>query len=659
MEFKMKKFLKVVVGLAIFIAMVYPASTLKAQVFGEFTEIEIVDNVGYQSIKDNPNTVIIPDTVWGQPPNYVINPQTDLDLDNGYYGGQNNFGIPMGFEYEFNGEIYSSVFININGFITFGQRDGDVFKQPPFLAAATKTPNALFFEDPTYPVNVLAPFWGDHKYRRVSEFFDGFAITEIMYLQDDVNNRFIVEWKDLNINYMFNGEEIKSSVGNFQVIIYESEFEYSRQGDIEFAYGQVNTNNNSGDSRVITQGASVGIKGEGIVSGGEADFLNGLVHDEDETLEEAGDSKILTQAWTPSGGTDKRIKFTAAGSANFEEFWGDGDVDFSKAEGNKHFNLPQNRYVTVNDARIIMNSVATKVPLDPIRRRAAYHGDVNHDGRYYINEQGTRVNIPWRNKIFSDSLPNEVSSLKQILFEANEEDAAWIMAYLGAHVIELPWLLDTLMRNGKITDYPTADNFVFGEPQKMNELYQVPVYLDKAHDGKLSGKFDLNAEVDMVIANKQLDGNRIITTNGTKTVVFAGFGKFSATEPIATIFVRSASDAINVSDIRFNNEEKEDISIISSVEENVLDNSITTIPNPMSNNTTISVNLNTTANYDVSVYDMLGNKVKTLGTGVFESGINTFDWDRTNINGNRVNSGVYFLRIEGNSNVLSQKIIVE
>lgn len=654
----MKKFLKFVVGLAIAIVLIYPAST-KAQVLGEFTEIEIVEGVPYSSIFEEVGTVIIPDTVWGQPPNYVVNTSNDLDLDNGYYGGTNNFGIPIGFEYEFNGEIYDRVFININGFISFGQKEEGVFKQPPFLAAATKTPTALFFEDPTYPVNVLAPFWGDHRYRRVSESFAGFAATDIMYKEYD--DKFIIEWKDLNINYRFDGEAIKSSVGNFQVIIYKSIYQYSKQGDIEFAYGQVNTNNESGDSRVITTGASVGIKGEGIVSGGEADYLNGLIYGDNNTIDDAAESKMLTQAWTPSGGTDKRIRFTAAGSANFEEFWGDGDVDFSKAQGNKHFNLPQNRYVTINDARIIMNSVATDVPLDPIRRRAAYHGDVNHDGRYYVNDQGVRVNIPWRNEHYADSLPNDVSSLKQILFEANEEDAAWIMTYLGSHITKLPWLLDTLVRNGKLTNEDSrADNFVIGDIKKFkDDIYQIPIYINGANEGTISGKFNVNSQIVNVIDNAQLQENELSMTYGTNIVVIAGFGKYTSDEPILTLFVRNNSEMINITDVRFNNEEKEDFDVISSVEDNVVYNEVTTIPNPLSNNTAISVNISNTNNYKVAIYDMLGNKVRVLSNGIVESGLNTFEWDRTNNNGARVNSGVYFFRVEGNNTIISEKLIVE
>lgn len=646
----MKQFLKFVVGLAMLLILAYPASKLQAQVLGEFTSIEIVDGVPYTSIEGDTNVVVIGEN-FALPPNYLTK-----DLDDGYYGGTGNAGVPLGFQFEFNGEIYDRIFINVNGFVSFGQIDEGVLKQPPFLALATKTPNALFFEDPTYPVNVLAPFWGDHRYRTIAESFNGFAPTEVMFVAK--TDRFIVEWKDLNINYRLNGEVIKSSVANFQLIIYKSVYPFSKQGDVEFAYGQVNTNNDSGDSRVVTQGASVGVKGEGIVSGGKADYLNGLEYGSN--FDDAQNSTRLTQAWQPSGGTDKRIRFTAAASSNIEEFWGDGDVDFSKAEGNKHFGLPQNRYVTVNDVRIIMNSVATAIPLDPVRRRAAYHGDVNHDGRYYINDQGVRINIPWRNKNYADSLPNEVSSLKQILFAANEEDAALILSYFGNHVFELPWLLDTATKNGKVsTPVSYADGLVFGEISKINDMYQIPVYLNTAHDGKLSAKFRMNTEVVNVIGNKQLDGNQFMTSYGTNIVVFAGFGEFNSDEPIATLYVRADAEVINVTEVRLNNEDKSDLSIVSSVNTSSDVETITSTPNPFTTNTTITVNVPKTGRYNVAVYDMLGNQIQVLSNGTLESGVNTFDWNGTNSGNIKVNSGVYIFRLEGNGSTISQKLIVE
>ncbi|MPN15199.1 hypothetical protein SDC9_162528 [bioreactor metagenome] len=58
----------------------------------------------------------------------------------------------------------------------------------------------------------------------------------------------------------------------------------------------------------------------------------------------------------------------------------------SKAPGGRHasFMNIQNLFVTVSDVRTIMKSVVTGVPLDSVYRKAAFHADVHHDGRYYF-----------------------------------------------------------------------------------------------------------------------------------------------------------------------------------------------------------------------------------------------------------------------------------
>jgi flagellar hook assembly protein FlgD len=45
-----------------------------------------------------------------------------------------------------------------------------------------------------------------------------------------------------------------------------------------------------------------------------------------------------------------------------------------------------------------------------------------------------------------------------------------------------------------------------------------------------------------------------------------------------------------------------------------------------------------------SVHDVSGRLVRTLADGTFESGPHTLRWDGSAENGQRVTSGVYFLR---------------
>lgn len=368
----MKKFLITAVGIVILLA-VSISPRLFAQINGEYKSISIVENVTYEELTTK---TVIPNTAFSLGPNYI-----QEDSDDGYYR------VNLGFDFEMNGEVFNQAWICVNGFITL--------TPPPFLPA--KNVNALFLDANNYPVNVIAPFWGDHYYRDDENFFtEGFVPSEISYNVETINHDdgtvqrvFVVQWKNLNINYRLGNEDIKSSVGNFQLRLYESLDAFSYQGNIEFAYGTVGPTNRPDltDTRVITSGSVVGIKGEGKLVGEGADYLNGLVYDQDIAV--AGTSQAKTTTWQPSGGSDKRILFSALSVFNVAEWWGDGDVDFSKARGNKHFGMAQNRFVTANDVRLIMRSVANNIPLDPVRRRQAYHGDVNHNGRYYFANDGS------------------------------------------------------------------------------------------------------------------------------------------------------------------------------------------------------------------------------------------------------------------------------
>ncbi|HRP02221.1 MAG TPA: T9SS type A sorting domain-containing protein [Candidatus Kapabacteria bacterium] len=640
----MKKILFTAVGMAIACFMTYTSPKATAQVFGEYKSITLVENKPYEEI----NGTNVSPSLFALPPNYIGN-----DRNDGYVK------VNLGFDFEFNGEIFHQAWISTNGFITLSA--------PPNLPAPN--PQALFLEANNYPNNVIAPYWGDHYLRDSTDFFtQGFVPSSISYTtitETDDNNVsykvFVVQWKNLNINYLVDGTPVKSSVANFQVRLYESKDAYSKQGNIEFCYGTIGPKNRPDitDTRVITKGAVVGIKGEGKMIGEGADYLNALYFDKDINL--AGTREDKTSDWQPSGGSDKRILLTATVRFNVAEWWGDGDVDFSKAIGNKHYNMSQSRFVTANDARLILKSVVEGLPLDPVRRRAAYHADVNHNGRYYYNGAGEKVNIKKKSKIFTDDLPNEISSVKQILFQADENDAAWIMLYLSGRLPELPWVIDTFPLYGKLTAEYTANNIKVGSLTKLeNGLYEFPVYLNNYYEGPVSVKFDINGALVDVLKNTT-DENELMLTNTTDRVVISGYGKFEANNPIAIIKVRLNDNNLSLRDVRFNGDDVASIDMnlnnveIKDASQSVLSNT----PNPISSLTTINVNVNESGYYSLNIYDLSGNVVKSLYAGEIANGVANFDWNLLNNNNQKVNPGVYMLRLEGNGLNVVKKLIVE
>lgn len=68
-------------------------------------------------------------------------------------------------------------------------------------------------------------------------------------------------------------------------------------------------------------------------------------------------------------------------------------------------------------------------------------------------------------------------------------------------------------------------------------------------------------------------------------------------------------------------------------------------PNPFNPSTTIQYVLGHSAHVELVVYNMLGQKVKTLYSGVKGLGTYVAEWDGTNNDGQKVSSGIYFYRL--------------
>jgi hypothetical protein len=71
-------------------------------------------------------------------------------------------------------------------------------------------------------------------------------------------------------------------------------------------------------------------------------------------------------------------------------------------------------------------------------------------------------------------------------------------------------------------------------------------------------------------------------------------------------------------------------------------------PNPFNPSTTIKFSIEKTAFTDVAVYNVIGQKVKTLAAEVLNPGFYTTTWNGTDDNGQSVTTGVYFVRMVAN-----------
>lgn len=661
--------------LGVAIAMIFGLLLLiqptKAQIYGEFGTVVVIKDTGYVQLT---GAVSIPGNDFKLPPK----PYLQIDRDDGYKL------VQLGFTFEFNNEIYDEVWICVNGFLTFSE--------PPLVRSDVQQGLFLFGEN--YPINVIAPYWGDHYFRtfndnvgRPSNF--QYKPSEILYKTETiqaVNSKgetvpqrvFTVEWRNLNIN-----DETKTqSVGNFQVKLYESLENFTRQGDIEFCYGLVAGNENTYETEVETRFATIGLKGETqirITNGiPYADYVNGLYYArewvEDDFLFYNGDSvrttRRVTNNWQPSGGSDYRIilgvnpRFSAIA-------WGDGDTDISQAEGKKHSGMDQNRFVTPNDVRTIIRSIVTNVPLDSIRFRNGYHADVNHNGRYYYDNDGIRRDLPWRNVFEGDSLdyivneqgnivPSGISSLRRVFYRATEYDAAMILAYMGAKLPSLPWLLDTIVDYGKLNaDIEFANNIRFGTASRINDnTYRIPVYLNGYYDGSVATRFDLTKNILNVESMSSID-NKVEVAFNSNRVVIAANGEFSEEMPLCYITIESDDSEITASNIKFNDNSLANIDV--AIEENESNNQNVTVgPNPFFSVAKIQVNTNTSGNYTLSIYDNQGNLVNHLYSGNLDgNSTSTFLWNGEDMNGTRVAEGLYIYRLVNGNETVSGKIILK
>lgn len=624
----MKRIFLIAVGFLVLLGITLNLQPLKAQVYGDFDTVRIIKNNPYTELGSN--KTIIPSTSFGLPPNWAV------DLDDGY---SNPTGIDIGFPFEYNGEVYTKLWVCVNGFVTFSP--------PPFYPA--KQPKGLFIQNVSYPINVLAPFWGDHRFRADNEQFSGWMPSEISYYLDNVNGVFTVQWKNLNIN----DQTVKSSIGNFQLKLYKSKDPFSGQGDIEFCYGQVGGNKYDNGQLVVTRFASVGIKGE------FADFLNGLRFQKSDgtynQLAARTDDSTMTNEWTPSGATDRTIRFNALVRYNVDQWWGDGDADMSKGFGRKHYGMNQNRFVTVNDARSIMRSVATQVPLDSIRRRNAFHADVNHNGRYWWPRLDSMSVISWRDQFEGQNLPPQVSTIKRVYYKANEYDAALILHYMSARIPDLPWLLDTIPQYGKIVPGELASNIRFGNATKASDgIYVVPVYLNGTAKGPIGVAFSVNGTVTDVKASS----DQLISEFSGNNVTIAGSGEYDSQAPIAYITVNTNNANLKVSKVRFNDKDVEDLNVIlASVNELTNDNQmVMNSPNPFTISNAITLNVEKAGNYTLTVYDAMGKRIRTIASESMNPGVRTFTWNGTNDLNESVENGTYIYRLTGENVSVSNKV---
>jgi hypothetical protein len=618
-----------------------------------------------------------------------------VDADDGVAGP-----IGIGFTFEYASQLYTQIYVCVNGWVSF-ENPGAYLTNDPYSLFNSQRPNVT-----------LAPFFGDH-YLRTPGFDDTdpkgrfYTPSTIRYVSlpsarvggNQVQpDTLVVEWQDLNINYRFdptqpdnpfapvaNVQPQAPSVGSFQLWIIQAPVgAVSQQGSIEFQYGDVGPKppvpfSDTVGSIVKTSGASVGIEGRPGVPGGQTSFINAVAYRENLAInpvalkDSATRSRRLTKVWPPSGFPGRAFVFTGT---NFRRIlkWGDGDADLTQLDANlpQYIRDDQKRFVTFLDViRILRHQATRSILFDSTFGRHGYHGDVNHDGRFYYStrkKDNSADSLDAQNRVVSyvvrypiksvdENTPSPLdNSFNGFLYDADAFDASLIMLYLAAKLPVLPWLPDTLPHfTGKLTPNSMANDISMqpGVVTGSNRI-EIPV----TFNGILSGALGVGMEatngtrIVEVKAMPRSDNAWVEAVSSENRLALAAAGNFNPNDVIATLVVEANSNG----DVTFNNvkvgaEQKgmRKFNIFGATAGDASSLNLTqNFPNPFTPNTTtvLGYNLPTDGTVNIRVYNVLGREVKTLVDAPMHAGSYSVEWNGLDGFGKPVESGVYYCRIE-------------
>jgi flagellar hook assembly protein FlgD len=84
-------------------------------------------------------------------------------------------------------------------------------------------------------------------------------------------------------------------------------------------------------------------------------------------------------------------------------------------------------------------------------------------------------------------------------------------------------------------------------------------------------------------------------------------------------------------------------------------------PNPFNPSTSVRVALPQRSTVNLAIFNLLGQRTRTLFTGELESGIHWFTWDGKNEQFVGAQSGVYYCRlvIEGRQHIVRKLVLVK
>ena len=81
-------------------------------------------------------------------------------------------------------------------------------------------------------------------------------------------------------------------------------------------------------------------------------------------------------------------------------------------------------------------------------------------------------------------------------------------------------------------------------------------------------------------------------------------------------------------------------------------------PNPMRTTTTLVFDIPVSTAVEITIFDILGKRIKTLVNGYLPGGIHRIDWEGDSESGHALGSGVFFVRMRAGEQVFTQKLVL-
>ncbi|MBN2071180.1 MAG: T9SS type A sorting domain-containing protein [Candidatus Krumholzibacteriota bacterium] len=85
---------------------------------------------------------------------------------------------------------------------------------------------------------------------------------------------------------------------------------------------------------------------------------------------------------------------------------------------------------------------------------------------------------------------------------------------------------------------------------------------------------------------------------------------------------------------------------------------VSNFPNPFNPMTTISYEIENQAPVTIAVYNVAGQRIKTLVSNIVQSGFNTVQWDGRDSNGDHLSSGIYFYSIKAGNETVTRRMVL-